>query len=181
MTLSPYHSRRMLLAFSSIVCELSDNIDLIGKWCSRLAFSSSESNFVLSSALSYQYLIILENIVSYSDVDIYRYFRQFKEGGIAGLILYLADKYTEKDIPDVYIRWCDSVVFVQNLISSYFSRYMEVIDPKPLMSGNDIQNLLGIPASPLVGKAKNALIEAQIKGAVKTLPEAESFIRHHLK
>lgn len=180
-TLALYHSRRMLMAYASIICELTDEVEQIKKWCARLTFSSSEMNFVLSAVQSYRYLMELSNVVSYSDVDIYRYFRQFKEGGIAGLVLYLADKYTEKNIPDAYIHWCDSVVFVQNMISSYFSRYMEVIDPKPLLSGTDIQNLLGIPASPLVGKAKNALIEAQIKGSVKTIAEAESFLRQQIK
>lgn len=180
-TLALYHSRRMLLGFASIVCELSESTDMIKNWCTRLAFSSSETAFVLSAIQSLQYLKVFPNIVSCSDVDIYRYFRLFKEGGIAGLSLYLADQYSKRDNIETYNHWCDHVVFVQNMISAYFSRYMEVIDPKPLLSGNDIQALLQIQAGPLVGKAKNALIEAQIKGSVRNVAEAEFFLRQYVK
>lgn len=180
-TLALYHSRRMLLAYASIVCELSDDIDQIKQWCMRLAFSSSELAFVISAIQSCQYLVSFPNVVNCSDVDIYRYFRQFKEGGVAGFALYLASMYSEREIPDAYKHWCDCVVFIQNMISAYFSRYMEVIDPKPLMSGNDIQSLLKIPAGPMIGKAKNALIEAQISGSVRNLSEAESFLLHCCK
>ena len=54
---------------------------------------------------------------------------------------------------------------------------MEVIDPKPLLSGNDIQKLLNVPAGPIIGYVKNALIEAQIRGSVKNVGEAELFVK----
>ena len=54
---------------------------------------------------------------------------------------------------------------------------MEVIAPKPILSGDDIQAVLNIPAGPEIGYAKNSLIEAQIKGSVKTVSEAEAFLR----
>lgn len=180
-TLALYHSRRMLLSYASIVCELTDDIEQIRQWCVRLAFSSTELAFVMSAIQSRKYLIDFPNVLNCSDVDIYRYFRQFKEGGVAGFALYLACMYSEREIPDAYKHWCDRVVFIQNMISAYFSRYMEVIDPKPLMSGNDIQTLLQIPAGPMIGKAKNALIEAQISGSVRTISEAESFLLHCIK
>ena len=161
--------------------ELTDDIDQIKQWCVRLAFSSSEMAFVMSAIQSRHYLINFPNVLNCSDVDIYRYFRQFKEGGVAGFALYLASVYSNRELPDAYKHWCDRVVFIQNMISAYFSRYMEVIDPKPLMSGNDIQTLLQIPAGPMVGKAKNALIEAQISGSVRNISEAESFLLHCVK
>ena len=67
------------------------------------------------------------------------------------------------------------------MLAAFFSRYMEVIAPKPILSGDDIQSLLGLPAGPEIGYAKNALIEAQIKGSVKTVPEAEAFLRQLIK
>ena len=175
--LALYHNRRMLNLFAVIAGSLGEQADAVNGWCSRLAFSSSETIFVLNSLQSFQHLRAIKNPENYGDVDIYRYFRQYKEGGIGGLILYLADGYRYQNIQNAYRTWCDKVVFVQNMVSAYFTRYMEVISPRPLMSGHDIQELLAIPAGPVIGLIKNALIEAQIHGAVKNLSEAESFVR----
>ena len=175
--LALYHNRRMLILFAAIAGSLSGSAEVLNGWCSRLAFSSSEIIFVTNSLGSYEHLRDVRNPENFGDVDIYRYFRQYKEGGIGGLILYLADGYRCQDIPNAYKTWCDKVVFVQNMVSAYFTRYMEVISPRPLMSGHDIQELLNISAGPVIGLIKNALIEAQISGAVKNLSEAESFVR----
>lgn len=179
--LALYHNRLMLTIYTSIVRTLTDEKNEIQSWCSRLAFSSSETNYVLSASDAYQYLKTVENVTSYSDVEIYRYFQKFKESGIAGLILFLSDLYELQDIPHAYRNWCEKVVFVQNLIAAYFTRYMEVIAPKPFLSGHDIQNLTNLPAGPVIGSLKDALLEAQISGAVLSRAEAESFIRQQTK
>ena len=180
-SLALYHNRRMLNLFAVIAGSLSEGTETVSGWCGRLAFSSSETTFVMNSLRSFDHLRSTKNPENYSDVDIYRYFRQYKEGGIGGLILYLADGYRYQNIPGAYKTWCDKVVFVQNMVSAYFTRYMEVISPRPLMSGHDIQELLAIPAGPVIGQIKNALIEAQIRGSVKNLSEAESFVRLEAK
>ena len=180
-TLALYHSRKMLLSFSAVVRTLTADTDLIKKWCGRLAFSSTETAFVLLSVQGYDHLNALPENTSYSDVEIYRYFRQFRESGISALILFLADKIADQSAPGAYKTWCDHVVFAQNLIAAFFSRYMEVIAPKPILSGDDIQAVLNMPAGPEIGYAKNSLIEAQIKGSVKTVAEAEAFLRLLIK
>ena len=175
--LALYHNRRMLNLFAAIAGALGETAEIADEWCSRLAFSSSETNFVMNSLQSFEHLRSVSSPENYGDVDIYRYFRKYKEGGIGGLILYLADGYRYQNIPNAYRTWCDKVVFVQNMVSAYFTRFMEVISPRPLMSGHDIQELLAISAGPVIGQIKNALIEAQIRGSVKNMSEAESFIR----
>lgn len=175
--LALYHNRRMLNLFAAIAGSLGETAEIMDQWCNRLAFSSSETNFVMNSVQSFEHLHAVNSPENYGDVDIYRYFRQYKEGGIGGLILYLADGYRYQNIPNAYRTWCDKVVFVQNMVSAYFTRFMEVISPRPLMSGHDIQELLAISAGPVIGQIKNALIEAQIRGSVKNLSEAESFVR----
>ena len=175
--LALYHNRRMLNLFAAIAGSLGETEEIADEWCSRLAFSSSETNFVMNSLQSFEHLRAVSSPENYGDVDIYRYFRQYKEGGIGGLILYLADGYRYQNIPNAYRTWCDKVVFVQNMVSAYFTRFMEVISPRPLMSGHDIQELLAISAGPVIGQIKNALIEAQIRGSVKNMSEAESFVR----
>ena len=180
-TIALYHTRRMLTVFAAIARTLTDDRNAAEKWCSRLAFSSSEMNFADSAVGSFDHLRTNANTASYNDVDIYRFFRQFKEGGIAGLILFLSYEFEEQNVPQAYKNWCEKVVFVQDFISAYFTRYMDVIAPKPLLSGHDIQELLNVPAGPIIGFVKNALIEAQIRGSVRTPDEADSFVRQYAK
>jgi len=180
-TLALYHNRRMLTLFSVIAKTLSEDIETILKWSAGLAFSSSEQNFVRSALLSFDFLTSFDITGDYGDVTLYRYFRQFKEGGIAGLILFLSHEYSLQNVSHAYKDWCDKVVFVQDMITAYFTRYNDVIAPKPFMSGHDIQETLNAPAGPMIGFIKNALIEAQIRGSVKSMSEAESFVRQQAK
>ena len=77
-TIALYHTRRMLTVFAAIARTLTDDRNAAEKWCSRLAFSSSEMNFADSAVGSFDHLRTNANTASYNDVDIYRFFRQFK-------------------------------------------------------------------------------------------------------
>jgi tRNA nucleotidyltransferase (CCA-adding enzyme) len=46
----------------------------------------------------------------------------------------------------------------------------------PLLTGNDIAAATGLPPGPQLGQIKRALLEAQIRGEVKTLDEARAFV-----
>jgi tRNA nucleotidyltransferase/poly(A) polymerase len=48
----------------------------------------------------------------------------------------------------------------------------ELIDPPRLLTGEDVQEILGIPAGPAVGRALAAIREAQVEGRVRTREEA---------
>jgi Poly A polymerase head domain/Probable RNA and SrmB- binding site of polymerase A len=52
----------------------------------------------------------------------------------------------------------------------------ELIEPPRLLTGDDVQRLLGVAAGPRVGAALAALTAAQVAGAVRTRGEAERFL-----
>jgi|GEM_PF-461337 len=52
----------------------------------------------------------------------------------------------------------------------------ELIDPPRLLTGGDVQRLLGIAAGPRVGAALAAVTAAQVAGAVRTRADAERFL-----
>jgi poly(A) polymerase len=52
-----------------------------------------------------------------------------------------------------------------------------LIDPPRLLTGDDVQRLLGVGAGPRVGAALAALTAAQVDGAVRTRDDAERFLR----
>jgi len=53
----------------------------------------------------------------------------------------------------------------------------DLLAPPRLLTGEDVQRLLGIPPGPEVGSALAALGAAQVDGAVRTRDEAERFLR----
>jgi len=55
-----------------------------------------------------------------------------------------------------------------------------LIDPKPLLSGREVANLLGLEEGPDLGRAINALIEAQVRGEVRTVAGARRWLRRNV-
>jgi poly(A) polymerase len=47
----------------------------------------------------------------------------------------------------------------------------------PLLTGDEIASIAGIPPGPRVGMLKRALLEAELEGKVVTREAAENFIR----
>lgn len=74
------------------------------------------------------------------------------------------------------------------LVNSIAKAYRDAHDQKllpqfqsELLSGQEIMEILGIPASPLVGQVKQALRDAQIEGEVKSKEEAREWVRNFKK
>ncbi|MFQ3673449.1 MAG: hypothetical protein SNJ83_07635, partial [Aggregatilineales bacterium] len=71
--------------------------------------------------------------------------------------------------------WLDRVELVIQLLSDYFDRYEQVVNPPPLIDGNELMRLLGISPGPQVGQLLTALREAQVLGDVT---DEESAVRY---
>ena len=52
-----------------------------------------------------------------------------------------------------------------------------LFDPPRLLTGGEVQELLGIPAGPDVGRALTAVRQAQVDGRVRTREEAVALLR----
>lgn len=176
-TLALYHTRRMLLCLGMIERVLSDNhARQLLAWNKNLTLSSSESSFITYSSAASDFLLAEDNVTSWSDINTYRYFLAFKEGGIGGVLLYLAHIYAGSDTREKFERWTQAVNLAEKLLSDYFSRYNEVIAPAAFLSGNDIQSATGLAAGPIIGKIKKEMLEAQVMGLVSSVDEARSFV-----
>lgn len=56
-------------------------------------------------------------------------------------------------------------------------RGRELVEPEPLIPGEEVGALLGIPPGPDLGRAVDALTEAQVRGEARTRPGAERWLR----
>jgi len=65
---------------------------------------------------------------------------------------------------------------VATLLRAWFEE-RTAIDPPPLLTGREVMDELGISPGPGVGRALEALREAQVQGLVRTPDEAREYLR----
>jgi tRNA nucleotidyltransferase (CCA-adding enzyme) len=56
------------------------------------------------------------------------------------------------------------------------TRGQEILDPDPLLTGDEIGRLLGISPGPVLGRAVNALTEAQVRGEIRSTAGAKKWL-----
>ena len=66
---------------------------------------------------------------------------------------------------------------VQQLLTAYFERRDQAVDPPPLLTGRDLMTGFGLTEGRLIGLMLSRLKEAQAIGQVQTRAEAVAFLR----
>jgi hypothetical protein len=122
-------------------------------------------------------LIALECSIPISPREIYRYFRKTGEAGIEVIILFMADFLGTHVPPAPQNAWQTRVEVARTLLEAYFHAHDQYIDPSPLIRGDEIITILGIPEGPAVGLLVEQLREAQATGEVRTREEALALLR----
>lgn len=110
-----------------------------------------------------------------SDRAIFRYFRDTEEAAVDILFLSLADHLASRGPNLDPAAWREHTRLVDYVIRQRVEKEKIIIPPK-LVSGYDIMGILGGSAGPVVGKALEAVREAQAVGEVVTRQEALAFI-----
>ena len=111
--------------------------------------------------------------------NVYRYFRETHEAGIAIALLSLASTLAQAGARLDRVAWQHRCNVVRALTTAYFSRRDELVDPVPILTGDDLMGL-GIPQGPAVGRAIEQLREAQAIGEVSSMAEAQALARRFL-
>lgn len=103
---------------------------------------------------------------------IYRYFRDTGEAGIDVVLLGLADHLATWGPNLREERWMRRLEVAELLLSHYFERHEETIDPPALVNGHDLMEALGLPPGPVIGQLLETVREAQAAGEVTKREEA---------
>jgi tRNA nucleotidyltransferase/poly(A) polymerase len=110
----------------------------------------------------------------------HRYWFVLEEAGIDALLLGMAyilatyGAYLPQDL------WLDRVELAVRLLSDYFDRYTQVVNPPPLIDGARLMQALGLSSGPQVGQMLTALREAQVLGQITSPEEAIQYAREAL-
>ena len=113
---------------------------------------------------------------AWSLADQHRFWNRLGDCGIDAILLAAAFMMGVERSGLRQSEWLQFVDRATLLLDAFFNRYDEVVDPRPLLDGRDVQRLLNIGPGPPVGQMLAQLREAQAEGLVKSVSEAREFI-----
>jgi putative nucleotidyltransferase with HDIG domain len=111
---------------------------------------------------------------------VYRYFRATACAGVDVVLLALADNLAIWGPRLEEAHWARRLDVAETLLTHWFERYEETVEPPPLVTGGELVAALGLEPGPRIGGLLRTLQEAQAAGEVQTREEALALMRRIL-
>lgn len=108
---------------------------------------------------------------------IYRFFRDTGEAGIDLILLALADTRATYEHELTQEHWAASLDVCRSLLEAWYEKADEIIQPRPLINGDDLINELKQKPGQEIGILLEAIRETQASGKLSTREEALAFSR----
>lgn len=108
---------------------------------------------------------------------IYRFFRDVGAAGVDICLLSLADTLATYHTTLPQDVWKQELLICQQLLEAWWHQQNNLIQPPPLLRGDDLINALGLKPGPLIGKLLEEIREAQAAGDIENREEALQFAR----
>jgi hypothetical protein len=112
--------------------------------------------------------------------QIYRYYKDTNEVGVAIALLSLADTLATYSSTLSREKWRAAVSITKDLLTAWWEHHAAVVSPTLLLDGNDLQAEFGLEPGKQIGRLLKDLREAQAVGKVMNLKEAKAFIRSRI-
>ncbi len=112
---------------------------------------------------------------------IYRFFRETGEAGISLILLALADLRATYDHTLRQEQWAANLDVARLLLEAYYEKTEEIVQPSPILNGDDLINELKMNPGPEIGKLLESLREAQAAGQLSSRQEALAYARGWLE
>ena len=111
-----------------------------------------------------------------SRLKLYQFIHQNEQGLVPGLFLHLANRL---NLPAEKEWQTDPrATVVRNIFDFYFQTYLPAKRKKPLLNGNDIQDISKIKPSPTFATILYKIEEARVLGVINTRSQAISFAKN---
>ena len=107
-----------------------------------------------------------------SPIEIYRYFRNAGETGIAVTFLVMADILAAYRSALPHDLWLNKLAIADQIWEAWWERHGELVDPPQVLTGNDFQDYFKIQRGPVIGLGLEVVREAQVDGQVTTKEDA---------
>jgi tRNA nucleotidyltransferase/poly(A) polymerase len=107
---------------------------------------------------------------------IHRYYREAGEYGIDAVLVSLAATLAQAG--DSFLSgWARQAEAAAQLLTPCLEGQTDLLAPPPLLSGNDLMELLQLPPGPQIGELLEGLCEEQAAGDIRTREEALAWVR----
>jgi len=111
-----------------------------------------------------------------SRLKLYQFIHQNEQGLVPGLFLHLANRL---NLPAEKGWQTDPrAIAVRNIFDFYFQTYLPAKRKKPLLNGNDIQDISKIKPGPTLATILYKIEEARVLGVINTRSQAISFAKN---
>jgi putative nucleotidyltransferase with HDIG domain len=111
---------------------------------------------------------------------VFRYFRVLGDNGLDVAILAMADHLATYDGLGDQEAWDKLVGLVAELFRFYFEQHEETVKPVPLLSGQDLIDILEMVPGPEIGRILRLIEEGQAAGEIRTRAEALQFAQEQI-
>jgi hypothetical protein len=156
--------------------------DLAWEIAKALQLSNAESEWIRTIVQNHIRLLPFANRGKEpSRVDIYRFYQETGEAGVAVALLFLADTlatYNQNLTPE---KWQHALMVSEVMLSAWWEAHQTVVCPTLLLDGDDLQDEFGMAPGKDIGEILEKLREAQAAGEVKTRAQAEAFIQSQIE
>jgi poly(A) polymerase len=112
---------------------------------------------------------------------VYRFFRDTGDAGVDVVILALADQLATRGETLEREHWRDYLRLAALMLDHYFNRPSQAVNPRQLISGDDVMTALHLEPGPEIGRLLEAVREAQASGVVHTREDALAFLQRHIE
>ena len=102
---------------------------------------------------------------------LHRYWRTAGAAGIDALLLALASTLARQGVALDQDAWVRQLEAARLLLWAWFDRHDTLVEPPPLVTGNQLMTALRLRPGPAVGRLLDQLREAQVTGVITT-PDA---------
>jgi len=106
----------------------------------------------------------------------------YQATGSTGVDLIFAGLVKDRARPGVefsHYEWLRRLSTADKLLEAWWQK-PEIVHPEPLLNGDEIMQLSGLEAGPIIGRIIDALIHQQVAGTVSTKKQAEDWLARWL-
>jgi len=111
---------------------------------------------------------------------IFRFFDKAGDVGVAIALLTLSDTLGTYGNNLSRELWRRNLTAANAVMSAWWQDKHVIVDPEPLLDGDNLQSIFGLKPGKRIGKLLSALKEAQAAGEVNSQEEAINFIQSRL-
>lgn len=165
-------SQRALLIFEALLMRR----DVCDDWSDRLRLSNQEKDRICRAVQASQRVGKLEM----QPLSIYRYWRDFEDAGIDGLLLALAASLASNMQVD-QDRWLHQIDRARQLLEAYLLRREQAVDPPALVDGTVLMQQFGLRPGPIIRVLLEHIREGQVVGTIQTVEDALDAARRYLQ